>query len=74
MSAEATPQESAKPSMAPKLMVGGFISFVIIVETLIFFFMVPSAEDVAALAESRLVERLEARLISNNGRWLTNRR
>lgn len=65
MSAEAAPKEPSKSSIVPKLLVGSFVVAVIVLETLIFFFMVPSAEDVAALAESRLVERLEARLISN---------
>lgn len=58
--------EAPKPSMLPKLMVGGFVFAVIVVETLIFFFFVPSAEDVAALAESRLVARLESRLKQDN--------
>jgi len=66
MPAEAVPQEPAKTSIISKLMIGGFIAVVIIAESLIFFFMVPSAEDVAALAESRLVERLEAKLVSND--------
>jgi hypothetical protein len=51
-----------KKSMMPKLLIGGFISIVVIFESLIFFFMVPSADDVAALAEKRLVERLEEKM------------
>jgi succinate dehydrogenase/fumarate reductase flavoprotein subunit len=38
-----------------KLLVGVFVSGIIIAETLVFFFMVPSGEEVAALAESRLI-------------------
>ncbi|MBX3420373.1 MAG: dihydrolipoamide acetyltransferase [Pirellulaceae bacterium] len=60
--ARATKETTTKPSMMPKFLVGGFISLIVIAETLIFFLMVPSADDVAALAESRLVEKLEARL------------
>ncbi len=66
MTTEVEAEVTTRSPMSPKLMIGGFISTVVILETLIFFFMVPSAEDVAALAESRLVERLEARLKSNN--------
>ena len=40
----------------------GFISFVVIAETLIFFFMVPSGDQVAALAESQLIKKLEAHM------------
>lgn len=49
----------AKPSMFPKLLFSGYITAIIILETFIFFFMVPSADDVAALAEAQLKERLE---------------
>jgi hypothetical protein len=36
-------------------MIAAFVSIVIIAETLVFFFMVPSGEEVAALAEARLI-------------------
>ena len=52
------PAEGAKPSgggMMGKILVGAFVSFVIIAETVVFFFMVPSGEEVAALAETRLI-------------------
>ncbi len=49
-----------KPSMLPKLIVSGFVGLVIVAETLIFFVMVPSGDEVAALAESRLIKKLEA--------------
>lgn len=52
--------EEKKPSLLPKILVSGFISMVIIVETFIFFFIVPSADDVAALAEARLIDKVEA--------------
>src|SRR5690606_1689520 len=48
-----------KPSMLPKLLVSGLVASVIIAETFIFFCMVPSADDVAALAEARLISRVE---------------
>lgn len=47
--------------LAGKLLMGAFVSAVIVVETGVFFFMVPSGEDVAALAESRLIEAAEAK-------------
>lgn len=53
--AEAAP----KPSMLPKIMIAGFVSLVVVVETCIFFFMVPSADDVAKLAEARLINKVE---------------
>jgi hypothetical protein len=52
--------ESMKPSVLPKILVSGFITTIVVVETLIFFFMVPSADDVAALAEARLIDKVEA--------------
>jgi hypothetical protein len=50
---------AAKPSMLPKLLISGFVGLIIVVETFVFFFMVPSADDVAALAEARLINKLE---------------
>ena len=64
--ATAEAQQSLRPTIVPKLMIGGFITVIILLESLIFFFMVPSADDVAALAETRLVERLETRLKAAN--------
>ncbi len=50
-----------KGGMAGKLLIGIFVSAVIIAETGVFFFLVPSGEEVAALAESRLIEAAEAK-------------
>lgn len=61
----ATPETPAKPSMLPKLMIGGFVGLVVIVETCVFFFMVPSADDVARLAEMRLISKVEASMIGD---------
>jgi hypothetical protein len=65
--AAATPSKEGE-SEAPKkkkggskLLIGAFVSAVIIVETGVFFFLVPSGEEVAALAESRLIEAAEAK-------------
>jgi hypothetical protein len=61
---EASKDSAAAPSgggMMGKLMIGAFVSAVIIVETMVFFFLVPSGKDVAALAESRLIEAAEAK-------------
>ncbi|MEZ6086821.1 MAG: dihydrolipoamide acetyltransferase [Pirellulaceae bacterium] len=41
------------------LAIVGFIGLVIVVETLLFFFMVPSADEVAALAESQLIQQVK---------------
>ncbi len=61
------PAKNAKDAHAPvvaaptggglkgKLLIGVFVSGVIVAETVIFFLMVPSGEEVAALAESRLI-------------------
>jgi len=50
--------EKAAPAgggLKSKLMVGMFVSGIVIAETVVFFLMVPSGEEVAALAESRLI-------------------
>lgn len=50
--------EAVAPSgggLKGKLLVGLFVAGVIIAETVVFFLMVPSGEEVAALAESRLI-------------------
>lgn len=49
-----------KSSLLPKLVITGFIGLVMIAETVIFFVMVPNGDEVAALAESRLIKKLEA--------------
>ena len=58
--ADEQPAEPKKSSLMPKILVSGFITTIVVAETFIFFFMVPSADDVAALAEARLMEKLEA--------------
>ncbi len=65
--AAAPVQHASKASMLPKIIISGFISFVVIAETLIFFFMVPSGDQVAALAESQLIKKLEAHMSSEGG-------
>ena len=64
MSEKAAPaaDHASKPSMLPKIIVSGFVTFVVIAETFIFFFMVPSGDEVAVLAETRLIRKLEANM------------
>ena len=71
---EAAPEaaEESKPSLLPKIAVSGFISFVVVIETCLFFFMVPNAEDVAALAESRLIDQVEQNISGEDGEDLQN--
>ena len=55
--------EEAKVEAAPKkggkIILVGFVSIIMLVETALFFFLVPSAEEVAALAEARLIQNLQ---------------
>ena len=66
--AEPKPPETPKKksSFLPKIMISGFIMIIVVAETFIFFFMVPTADDVAALAEARLMDKLEASM-ANDG-------
>lgn len=64
--------QAAKPSFIPKVLIAGFITVIVVAETLIFFFMVPSAEDVAALAEARLIDRVEASMTDDGEETLDN--
>ncbi|MCA9190212.1 MAG: hypothetical protein KDB03_00565 [Planctomycetales bacterium] len=59
-------KEKATSSLMPKLIVGVFIAIVVIAEIVIFFVMVPSADDVAALAEARLIGKVEASMTKDN--------
>ena len=52
----------ARRSTMSALLVAGFVAVVVVAETAIFFFMVPNADDVAALAEARLIDRVEKRM------------
>ena len=42
-----------------RMILFGFISVVIIVETAMFFFLVPSAKEISALAEARLIQSVQ---------------
>ncbi len=66
------PPTAAKPSLLPKLLISGFITTIVVVETFVFFFMVPSADDVAALAEARLINKLEKSMQSDGEVVLNN--
>lgn len=48
-----------KKSGGNKVVVIGFISIVVLFETAMFFFLVPSAEEISALAEARLVQSVQ---------------
>lgn len=52
-------EEKPKGGGKGKLLIGVFVSIVVIAETGVFFFMVPSGEDIALLAESRLIEKVK---------------
>ncbi len=52
-------EEKPKSGGKSKLLIGAFVSAVIMVETAVFLILVPSGEDVAALAESRLIEAVK---------------
>lgn len=60
--AAAASNEAPKPSILPKILVSGFVATVIIVETVLFFLFVPSADDVAALAEANLIKKVQANM------------
>lgn len=53
--AEGAPEAKKGGGLKGKLLIGAFVSFIVVAETVVFFFMVPSGEEVAALAESRLI-------------------
>lgn len=57
----ATEDHSEEQSTAKrgKGLVVGFISIAVLVETAMFFFLVPSAEEVSALAEARLIKSVQ---------------
>ncbi|QDV27736.1 dihydrolipoamide acetyltransferase [Aureliella helgolandensis] len=69
---EAPEAEKSKPSKMPLIITTGFVALVVIVETLIFFFMVPSADDVAALAEARLIKKVEESMQEDGEETLTD--
>ncbi len=53
--------EQAKPKsgLMGKLALAGFVAVVMLLETALFFFLIPSADDVAALAEARLTQDIK---------------
>jgi len=57
-----TDESQAENEPAPrsgKGLVVAFVAMVVLVETAMFFFLVPSAEEVSALAEARLIEAVK---------------
>ncbi len=61
MAKETTPtsEEPGKAKVGGKIILIGFIAVIMLVETALFFFLVPSAEEVAALAEARLIQNVQ---------------
>jgi hypothetical protein len=58
--AGSTPTATPPPAGGKsRIVLFGFISFVIVLETAIFFFLVPSAKEISALAEARLVQSIQ---------------
>lgn len=57
---KATPDKASKNSgLMSKLMIAGFVGAVIVAETALFFFAIPSADEVAKLAEARLIQSVQ---------------
>lgn len=57
--ADAKQEKAAKGgSLLPKILIAGFVCSVIVAETALFFFAVPSADEVAKLAEARLIQNV----------------
>ena len=57
--AEPAAAETAAPAGRHKSILIGFVSVIVLVETAMFFFLVPSAEEVSALAEARLIQSVQ---------------
>jgi len=55
-----SPETPASKGKSSRFILIGFISVIMLLETALFFFLVPSAEEVSALAEARLVRDLQA--------------
>ncbi len=59
--AKAEPEKAAgSSSLVPKILISGFVATVVVVESVLFFYFVPSADDIAALAEAQLIKKVEA--------------
>jgi flagellar basal body-associated protein FliL len=56
---EAPASAEAKPGGKSRTMIIGFVSIIVLFETAMFFFLVPSAEEISALAEARLVQSVQ---------------
>jgi flagellar FliL protein len=62
--AEAAPQKSGG-GLLGKLIIGGFMGGVVLVEVLLAYLLIPSKEEVAALAEENLSKKLPASLVTD---------
>lgn len=54
-----TDKVSKNAGLKAKLLIAGFVSAVIVAETALFFFAIPSADEVAKLAEARLIQSVQ---------------
>lgn len=60
MAENKTDAATEKPAAGKsKTVIIGFVSMVVLFETAMFFFLVPSAEEISALAEARLVQSVQ---------------
>lgn len=57
--ADSAPNADAKPNNKSRTLIIGFVSVIVLFETAMFFFLVPSAEEISALAEARLVQSVQ---------------
>jgi len=56
------PPETEEPTTRPRSNLGlviGFVGMIVVIETAMFFFLVPSAEQVSALAEQQLIQSVQ---------------
>lgn len=54
-----TPINATQPRIGHHKLIAAFVSVVVLLETAIFFFMVPSAAEVSALAEAQLIKSVQ---------------
>ncbi|MEM9645433.1 MAG: dihydrolipoamide acetyltransferase [Planctomycetota bacterium] len=54
-----TQEESAAPAKKGRGLIVAFVAVVVMVETAMFFFLIPSAEQVSAMAEANLIDSVQ---------------
>ena len=53
------PSDPPLPRVGGRMLIGAFVGAVVLMETAMFFFLVPSAEEVSALAEAQLIRSVQ---------------